>query len=263
MENTASGQGKKFDRQQLLLSVIRQNPGILIRDLAKQLAVSRETIRRDFDELCDAGVLERRYGGANAIGPGNALSFDLRQQQHVPERRRIARATVDMVEAGQVIMLAPGTTALIFAETLAAADKPLTVITNGLREAHTLSEAESIRVIMAPGDVDGREGFVWGHDTTTFLSGYSADLAVFFADALNVNGVFESDPRTAAVVRSMIAHSNANMLLMDHNRFDKQALQLICPIDRIGTLVSDEGPAGALADALATRTRVTGSAMPR
>jgi len=49
--------GKKDDRRERLIEEIRHDPGILIRDLATRLDVSRETIRRDFDALCDAGRL--------------------------------------------------------------------------------------------------------------------------------------------------------------------------------------------------------------
>ena len=65
---TGLGAQKKANRQKKLLEEINLDPGIMIRDLAAKLNVSRETIRRDFDALCDSGQLQRRYGGAVVIG---------------------------------------------------------------------------------------------------------------------------------------------------------------------------------------------------
>ena len=257
MDQRTPAKSKKADRQQRLINAIAVNPGILIRDLAQQLGVSRETIRRDFDELGDAGILQRRYGGAHAVIVGNALNFDVRQQQHVEERQRIARCAADLIGNELIIMLAPGTTALILAETLASIfeGNALTVITSGLREAQAFARNQNIRVIMAPGDVDPFEGFVWGNDTASFISGFSADLAIFFADALNSDGIFESDSRTAAIVRTMLSSSRRNMLLMDHFRFDRTALQRICLPGEIDTMVADTMPGKDIKNKM-TNTRI-------
>ncbi len=67
--------GKKEGRRERLIEEISRNPGILIRDLAIKFDVSRETIRRDFDALCDSGRLQRRYGGAAFFSKGYILSF--------------------------------------------------------------------------------------------------------------------------------------------------------------------------------------------
>ena len=76
---------QELRREKILEEIIR-NPGVMIRDLAAKLEVSRETIRRDFDALCDSGQLQRRYGGATVVPAGNILSFEARQDKHIGER---------------------------------------------------------------------------------------------------------------------------------------------------------------------------------
>ncbi|NQV46413.1 MAG: DeoR/GlpR transcriptional regulator [Rhodospirillaceae bacterium] len=236
------GAQKKADRRNKLLEQIVQDPGIMIRDLAEKLNVSRETIRRDFDALCDSGQLQRRYGGAVVVPVGNILSFEARQDKHVPERKAIARLAHDLLRDDQVIMLAPGTTALLFALELSETKKHLTVITNGIREALTLVNNDNLRVVLAPGDVDRLEGFAWGHEATEFLSRYNADLAVFFADGLALGGVSEADSRTAGMVKTMLRQSEKNMLLIDHFRFGQQGLLQICSLADLDVVVSDCEP---------------------
>ncbi|MBL6932036.1 MAG: DeoR/GlpR transcriptional regulator [Rhodospirillales bacterium] len=239
---TSLGAQKKANRQKKLLEEINLDPGIMIRDLAAKLNVSRETIRRDFDTLCDSGQLQRRYGGAVVIPVGNVLSFEARQDKNVPERKAIARKAHDLLQDDQVIMLSPGTTALLLALELAETKKRLTVITNGIREALTLVDNDNLRVVLAPGDVDRLEGFCWGQETTEFLSRYNADLAVFFADGLSTDGVSESDFRTSWMVKTMLKQSSKNMLLIDHFRFSQQGMQQLCTLSELDIVISDDDP---------------------
>lgn len=236
------GAQKKTNRRKKLLEEITLDPGIMIRDLAEKLNVSRETIRRDFDALCDSGQLQRRYGGAVVIPAGNILSFEARQDKHVPERKAIARKAHDLLQDDQVIMLSPGTTALLLALELAETEKRLTVITNGIREALTLVNNDNLRVVLAPGDVDRLEGFCWGHETTEFLGRYNADLAIFFADGVSAGGVSESDSRTSWMVKTMLRQSAKNMLLIDHFRFSHQSVQQLCSLGELDIVISDDEP---------------------
>ena len=55
---------KKTRRQDLLLSVLEKNASIRVNELADQLDVSTETVRRDLSELDRTGQIKRTYGGA-------------------------------------------------------------------------------------------------------------------------------------------------------------------------------------------------------
>ena len=235
-------EGKKEKRRERLIVEITRDPGILIRDLAAKFDVSRETIRRDFDALCDEGRLQRRYGGAAFLPAGNTLSFVARQDRHLRERRAIVRRAHTLIDDDMVIMLGPGTTALLFAEELSTTSKRLTVITNGVQEALKLAKSDTIRVMLAPGEVDRQEGFAWGHETTDFISKFSSDLVVFFADGLSAGGVWEADSRTVWTVRTMIGQSANKMLLIDHFRFNETGLEQICTLSDLDMVVSDRKP---------------------
>lgn len=248
---TGLGQRKQEQRRRRLIEEITRNPGIMIRELADMLNVSRETIRRDFDALSESGVLQRRYGGGAIGASANTLSFEDRQTRHVQERRQIARKAVSLLEEGQVVMLSPGTTSLLFAEELGRTATALTVITTGVRETLALVENPNLRVVMAPGDVDPSEAFVWGHETTGFLASFNADLAIFFADGLDTDGVSEADSRTVYAVRAMLDSAKRNMLLLDHHRFGQQGMHKICGLDKLDHVISDTDPPPAIVQALA------------
>jgi len=61
---------KKTDRQNHILDLMREtSPDHVIstKVLAEEFDVSETTIRRDFQELADAGLLQRQYGGAHSV----------------------------------------------------------------------------------------------------------------------------------------------------------------------------------------------------
>ena len=56
----------KKDRQDRILAELRVSTTIRISDLAQELGVSYETIRRDLEEMGQSGLINRTYGGAVA-----------------------------------------------------------------------------------------------------------------------------------------------------------------------------------------------------
>ena len=68
---------KKSERQNLILADAQAAPSrelLSTRALAQRFAVSETTIRRDFQELAEAGIIRRQYGGAHLLEtPHNAL----------------------------------------------------------------------------------------------------------------------------------------------------------------------------------------------
>ncbi|WP_191058807.1 DeoR family transcriptional regulator, partial [Geminicoccus harenae] len=54
----------KSRRQQAIVAALRAAPALRIAELAAEFRVSTETIRRDLDELDQAGLIARTYGGA-------------------------------------------------------------------------------------------------------------------------------------------------------------------------------------------------------
>ena len=50
-------------RQQMILDYIRKQEGANIKELASYLEVSEATVRRDLDNLAEAGEIERTHGG--------------------------------------------------------------------------------------------------------------------------------------------------------------------------------------------------------
>ncbi len=67
---------RKTERQRLILQRVQQAaPAALLStsDLARHFAVSETTIRRDFQDLAGAGLIQRQYGGAHSRQPAQSV----------------------------------------------------------------------------------------------------------------------------------------------------------------------------------------------
>jgi DeoR/GlpR family transcriptional regulator of sugar metabolism len=244
------GKLTKDERHQRILAELTADSAKRLTELARDMEVSRETVRRDLDELSRNGIIHRTYGGAVVRPRGLEANLKARDTTFVAERKAIAKAAFELIAPGEVVMLSTGSTTLYLARYLASARKSLTVITNGLDAALILSVNPLVRVIVAPGDYDSREARLWGEETASFLRKFQADTAVIGASGLYAGGACEADSPTAWVDRVMLERAQRKILLMIHTKFDQPKLELICPLRELDVIISDRSPRGALLEAI-------------
>jgi DeoR/GlpR family transcriptional regulator of sugar metabolism len=156
-----------------------------------------------------------------------------------------------LIAEGEVLMIDAGSTTLHLARRLAASGKRLSVLTNCIGVATALGAAETVRVVLCPGDYVRQEGGVFGPETIGFLRRFHASRAVIGASGLTVEGATEVDSAAAWVKRAMIERADRRMLVLDHTKFDMRRLEVVAPLDRFEDIVSDADPAGRLREAIA------------
>src|SRR5690349_22288647 len=76
----------KRDRQQRILAELRVSATLRISELANELGVSYETIRRDLEEMGESGLINRTYGGAVARPFGFEPAWSERAHAKTAER---------------------------------------------------------------------------------------------------------------------------------------------------------------------------------
>ena len=240
----------KKQRQDRILAELRASTTIRISELAAELGVSSETIRRDLKEMGESGLIDRTYGGAVARPFGFEPTWNERFNAMTEERAHIAALATRLVQPGEVLAIDAGSTTLHFARRLAAELKDLTVITNSFAVAMALASNPTIAVISCPGHYDAHEGSLTGPDTIAFLGRFNANRAVIGASGLTAEGPNEVNSGAAAVKRAMLQRAEERMLLADHSKFGEPHLEVICPLSDINRLVSDRPPGRELATAL-------------
>ena len=98
-------------RKAMLLDRLARDGRLVATDLAAELDVSEDTIRRDLRDLAAEGRLVRVHGGALPASPTH-VPLARRREMQAPEKARLGRAGARLIRRGQVVIVDGGTTHL-------------------------------------------------------------------------------------------------------------------------------------------------------
>src|SRR5437764_10487222 len=115
-------------RRDLLLDRLRVDGRVIAKDLAAELGVSEDSVRRDLRDLAAEGLCQRVYGGALPASPALA-GYAGRAKVSVAGKREVAAAAASLIRPGATVILDGGTTALALGRALPAG-LAVTVITH-------------------------------------------------------------------------------------------------------------------------------------
>ena len=103
------------ERRSAILAMLERESSVQVTDLARTFGVSTVTVRGDLDALAADGKLRRTHGGAVSLLRSLTVSVqDKRVNVNVGAKQAIARAALDLVADGEVVLVDSGTTALEF-----------------------------------------------------------------------------------------------------------------------------------------------------
>jgi len=238
------------ERHQLLAQRARRDGRVDVGDVAAELGVAPETIRRDLGVLERQGVVRRVYGGAVAV---ERLDFEpevaQRDQTNAAEKDAIARAALDLVPDRGSILLDAGTTTSRLA-TLLPADRELTVITNSIPVASILATRPGVTLHVLGGRVRGTTLAAVEARTLRALEGLLVDVAFLGANGFSAeHGCTTPDMAESAVKAAVVAAARKRVLLADHSKYGTDQLSRFARLAEIDVLITDSGiDAGAVAE---------------
>lgn len=248
-QNLPTGKLSKVSRQERIISALQGGPTLRVSELAAQLGVSTETIRRDLDELDSRGLINRTYGGAvRPFGPEPTIRE--RHQMLVSERESIAAAAARFVGHGQVLIIGGGATTTHVARRLAAEKRDLRIFTDSFAVATVLASNPTIQIMMCPGRYNGQEGSTFGPETVDYIGRIYANHAILGATGLTEDGPSDADMDAAATYRAMAMRATEVTVVADHTKFDRAAISIYSRWPGIARLVCDMAPQGLLRHAL-------------
>lgn len=240
----------KQARHERILAEMTAAATLRVGDLAADLDVSTETIRRDLFELEERGLLNRTYGGA--VRPfASEPSVTERHRLMVPEREAIAAAVARLVRPREVIAIGAGATTTHVARRMAAECRDITIIAHSFSVATVAAANPTIQVIMCPGRYDAREGMMAGAETVEFLQSFNVNRAILGISGITADGPADAEAKAASVYKAMMQRAAETIVVADHTKFGAQSLAIWARLADVRRLVVDRAPDGAVALALA------------
>jgi len=233
----------KEERTERILQYVTQHGFARIQEIMELCNVSRPTAVRDLIRMENEGKLIRTHGGARAIR--KTATFEPRHRwkegQHAEEKKKIAALAKELVEEGDTVLLDSGTTTLMLARELASF-KNITVITNDIMIAMTLSDNDDIQLVMLGGQRRKGVYSLIGPFAEQILNQLNVDKAFLGADSVDlVHGITNSNIEELSLKKTILDISQKTILLADSSKFNNVGFVKVADLDRIDTIVTDGG----------------------
>ncbi|KZN29074.1 hypothetical protein N480_09915 [Pseudoalteromonas luteoviolacea S2607] len=228
------------ERHQLILEQLNIHGRITSVDLAKLLAVSEDTIRRDLNKLGELKLLRRVHGGALVLQEDTPDYFD-RLNSPDPSKKRFIQPALAMLEAGQTIVIDSGETCRYLAQNLPA-NLPLTVVTGCPLIVQDLMQHPQVQVIQLGGRMFKPAMRTTGSSAIEMLKQIRFDLVFMGICAFHVkHGFCVNYFEEAEVLRATIEQADRTILMGPHDKLDKTMTYQIVPAQKIHHIITDQG----------------------
>ncbi len=243
-------------RQSRLQEIIAQRGMIDLESLARELAVSDSTVRRDISELEKKGLVSRTHGGVIWRGDGSSAkdngtrpyAFEQRLQYRIESKQRIAEAACKLVRTGETVLLDGGTTTYYLAQQLLG--RQMQIVTNSLPIASLFANDDHVEMILTGGVVYPRYGVLLGPTAEQTLGTIHATTLFMSVAGLHRGATYNQNMLLVQAERKMMEQSQRTVLLVDSSKFGQQALVKLCDIAKADVLVTDAKPPKPIEDDL-------------
>jgi len=232
-------------RKDALLERLHRDGRLVVKDVALELGLSEDSIRRDLRELDAAGLAVRVYGGALPASPAVA-DYDARGRVARSSKARVAAAALELIEPGATVLLDGGTTTLALVEALPRSFAG-TVITHSPTIAAALLHHEA-EVVMIGGRVFKHSAVACGAAAVEAAQRISAD--VFFLGVTGVHpsaGLTTGDADEAAMKRVLAERAAETFVLASEEKLGAASRFGILALDEVSGVVADLDPEAPLA----------------
>lgn len=232
------------ERHRIILSGVQDRPVVTVADLCALTGASEATVRRDISALHLQKKLRRVRGGAEALNPTHfpALAgrpFRVNETLRIEQKRAIARAAVELCEDGDPIIINGGTTTFQMVHPLAT--RRLQVFTNSFPIAEHLLKHSKNTVLLPGGVVYPEQNIILSPFENDVTRNFYARRMFMGAQGIGPLGIMEADPLLIQAEQKLIGQADELVLLVDSTKFDARSSLVLCALDRIDVLITDDG----------------------
>ena len=227
-------------RRGQIIEALEARGQVLVEGLAAEFSVSLVTIRKDLSELEARGLLHRTHGGAS-WAHRSLFNPSFREKAHLQqaEKQAIARATLELIEEGDSLILDAGSTTHALARAMKKKFRHLHIITNSVPIALELSET-SWELLLLGGSLRHHSQALIGPATVRALEPYFADKAILSATGASVShGLTTPNDLEAQTKRAMIRAASQVIGIVDSSKLDRVTLANFAALSDLSHLVTD------------------------
>jgi DeoR family transcriptional regulator, ulaG and ulaABCDEF operon transcriptional repressor len=246
------------EREKMIADLLERTGFITFRDLEKQIAASPATLRRDLERMSEQGRLHRLRGGAQlpdhrhegGSSPSGLLGDPFHENiaRNRTAKEAIGKAAAALCGPGEGVMIDGGSTTLQMCEHLNGLN--LQVLTNSLHIVSALLSQPGTRILVPAGTVFREQNIILSPAGEDSMPRFHAPKLFMGAAAVGAQGVMQADPILVAAERRLIERAEQVILLVDSSKFSSSSGAVVCALDEIDIVVTDDGITAGQSDML-------------
>jgi len=226
------------ERREHLLDLLVRTGKIVAKDVAADLGISEDSVRRDLRDLAAEGLCQRVYGGALPVSPAVA-DYDARQTVAPDGKRKVASMAAGLVRPGGSVILDGGTTALAVARALPK-DLTCTVITHSPTIATALIDHPRAELFLLGGRVFKHSAVTCGAAAVEAAQNVSAELCLLGVTGVHPEaGLTTADADEAAMKRALSARAADTYILASSEKIGTASQYRVLPWEKVTGLITD------------------------
>jgi len=231
------------ERHRIILSAVQDRPVVTVQELVALTDSSEATIRRDIAQLHVQKKLRRVRGGAESIHPPQFVGlagrpFSVNETINIAQKRAIAQKAVELCEDGDAIIINGGTTTFQMVHPLAT--KRCQVFTNSFPIAEHLLKNSKNTIMLSGGVIYREQNIILSPFDNDVTRNFYAKRMFMGAQGLGPLGLMEADPLLIQAEQKLIGQADELVVLVDSSKFSARSSLILCPLDRITTVITDD-----------------------
>jgi DeoR/GlpR family transcriptional regulator of sugar metabolism len=225
-------------RHDFLLTLLARDGKVVAKDVAAELGLSEDSVRRDLRELAAAGLCQRVYGGALPASPAVA-DYRTRVDVAPDSKRRVAARAVELITPGSTVLLDGGTTTLAVVRAMPPALQ-CTVVTHSVTIAAALVEHPTVDVVVIGGALFKHSAVSSGAAAVEAAQRVNADLFLLGVTGVHASaGLTTGDADEAAMKRALAARAGETVVLASAEKVGAASAYEVLPLASVAAIVTD------------------------
>jgi len=254
--------GKKLhssEREELILSLLAVRGFITFQDLEAGVSASPATIRRDLEKLERMQRITRVRGGARLVRPDepnvgaqlSGIPFNENLSRDLAAKLAIGREAAKLCRRGDSIIIDGGSTTLQMCPHLEGLS--LQILTNSLHIVSALLPQARTSIMLPAGTLFREQNILLSPYQDDGVNRFRASRMFMGAAAVGSHGVMQSDVILVHAERRLIGLADQLILLVDSSKFEDHTGHLVCGLEDISVLITDDRIGDAAASIIEAR----------
>lgn len=226
------------ERHKFLLLRLAETGSIVAREVAVELHLSEDTIRRDLRDLASRGLVQRVYGGALPVSPAT-VDLTARASISPLEKERVAKSAIRLLKPGMTTILDGGSTALAVA-TLLPAGLTGTIISHSPTIISALIEHPGLELLLLGGRVFKHSGVTSGAVAAEAAKSVSADLFLLGVTGVHHEaGLTTGDYEEAGMKRLLSRRAAETWVMASSEKIGAASAFSVVPTREVTGIITD------------------------